>query len=86
MHLVLLLEAEGAGEEGGRAGVRAHVGDTPRLQEQRKEEEVKTSCSRRFQQALLLLLACLVLEAAVDDAAGSALHSRARFGSARRRR
>lgn len=46
VHLVLLLEAEGSGEEGGGPGVRAHVGDAPRL----------------------------VLEAAVDDAAGSALH------------
>lgn len=49
VHLVLLLETEGPGEEGGGAGVRAHVRDAPRL----------------------------VLEAAVDDAAGSALHSRA---------
>jgi hypothetical protein len=32
-HLVLLLEAEGSGEEGGGPGVRAHVGDAPRLGE-----------------------------------------------------
>lgn len=34
-HLVLLLEAEGPGEEGGGAGVRAHVRDAPRLQQRR---------------------------------------------------
>ena len=35
-HLVLLLEAEGSGEEGGGPGIRPHVGDAPRLEEGRR--------------------------------------------------
>jgi hypothetical protein len=58
-HLVLLLEAEGPGEEAGRAGVRAHVGDTPCLQEQRERTKwLRQMVQRRFQKALLVL-ACL---------------------------
>ena len=47
-HLVLLLETEGPGEEGGGAGVRAHVRDAPRLQRQQGTTEVKRGRSRRF--------------------------------------
>ena len=47
-HLVLLLETEGPGEEGGGAGVRAHVRDAPRLQRQQGTTGVKGGRSRRF--------------------------------------
>lgn len=59
-YLVLLLEAEGSGEEGGGTGVRAHVGDAPRLEEgkkkmrRRRKRGATGECSRSFEKVMLL--------------------------------